>query len=194
MAPSYKVVDKSNFIKVGYFSMVFFRGEELRGKICILRWLYITLVEILVGAELIENLVITGSVHPHDNIKKKDSDHYGNELHLNLHIPSGFVTNVLRQQILNLLYYKYYQKYLILEPVGDVWTDDDSGVVDCTRTRFRARKVIFYQFIALRRVYDFSWLVINLLIDTVVYLITTDIQLVLVSAAIVEAIRRAIKI
>ena len=191
---TYKVTDKTEGKTDGYIKVVFFRNDEIKSKISAFRWFILTIVEMVVGTEILESFTTTGSVKPCKTIVKADSDNYGDELHLTLHIPAGLITNILRNQIIELLYYKFHYQYMILESVGEPVIDKTKGTIDCSRTRFRARKELFYQFIALRRVYDFTWLIVNLSIDTVVFFATTDIKFALVSAIVVEAIRRFLKV
>lgn len=190
----YRVIDEASAYKKSYLGVVFLRNERVKSDISLIKWVWLTLVEIIVGSEILESIVTTGSVYPHDNIEKDDSIKYGAELHLNLHIPSGIITNFLRNHIIELLYYKFYYQYLIFRPVGVPDFDDDNKTINCTRTRFRADKGMFYQLIALRRVYDLSWLLINLSIDLIVFCFFQNIESALISAILVEGIRRLLKI
>lgn len=190
MSKNYKVTDSTNGRTSGYLKEVCFRSSDLKLEVSPFKWFVLTIV----GTELLESLVTTGSVPPYKTIKKEDSEEYGNELHLTLHIPAGLITNILRNQIIELLYYKYYLQYLILTPVGEPTEDHTAKIIDCSWTRFRARKNIFYQFIALRRVYDLFWLVFNIAVDLIVFFATTDIKFALLSALTVEAIRRLLRV
>lgn len=194
MSKNYKVIDSDKGRPNSYLKLVAFRNEELKKQVSSLKWFILTVVEMIVGTELLESFVTTGSVPTYKKILKEDSDEYGNELHLSLHIPAGLVTNILRSQIIDLLYYKYYLQYLILYPVGKPCEDNKSKTIDCSRTRFRARKNVFYQFIALRRVYDLFWLIFNITVDSLVFVATTDIKFVLLSALTIEAIRRLLRV
>jgi len=194
MKKNYKVIDTQNGRIGSYLKLVCYRNTNLKAQVTPIKWFVMTIVELIVGTELLESFVTTGSVPPYKTIVKDDSDNYGNELHLSLHIPAGLITNILRNQIIELLYYKYSLQYLVLEPVGEPHVNNEQSTIDCSRTRFRARKEIFYQFIALRRVYDFFWLVCNLTIDLMVFFITTDIKFVLLSALAVEAFRRFLRV
>ena len=158
------------------------------------KWIWLTLIELIVGPELIESIVTTASVPPDGKNQKEDSSKFGAELHLTLHIPSGLVTNFLRPKIIELLYYKFYWQYLLITPVGEPYINDKARTIDCTRTRFRARKEVFYQLIALRRVYDLSWLVFNLSVDLLVYYLSSSLEWALVSALIIEGARRLLKV
>lgn len=172
----YRVLDKTQAYEKSYISVVFRRNERLKDDISLRKWIWLTLIELIVGFELIESIVTTASVPPYGKNQKEDSSKYGAELHLTLHIPSGLITNFLRSQIVELLYYKFYLKYLLLSPMSEPYIDDEARTIDCTRTRFRARKEIFYQLIALRRVYDLSWLVFNLSIDFLVFQLGTPLR------------------
>ncbi|MGI2121253.1 hypothetical protein ACRN9J_03500 [Shewanella baltica] len=194
MSKNYRVIDSQNGIVGSYLKMVCYRNSDLMGQVTALKWFAMTIVEMVVGTELLESFVITGSVIPYYTIVKDDSANYGSELHLSLHIPEGVITNILRNQIIELLYYKYSLQYLILSPVGKPYVNNEKNTIDCSRTRFRARKDIFYQFIALRRVYDLFWLVFNVTVDLIVFFVTTDIKFALLSALFVEAIRRLLRV
>ena len=194
MTKNYKVIDSTSRHTEGYLKTVLFRSAELKKMISMWKWSVLTLVEMIVGTELLESFVTTGSVLPYRRQAEENSKEYGNELHLTLHIPAGLITNLLRQKIIELLYYKYSLHYLILDSVGEPSINNESKIIDCSRTRFRARKNLFYQFIALRRVYDLFWLVFNIIIDSLVFLATTDIKFALLSALTVEAIRRLLRV
>jgi len=194
MSKNHKVIDMANGRTKGYLKEVCFRSTDLKQRISSIKWFTLTIIEVIVGAELLESIVTTGSVKPNETLAKTDSEQYGNELHLTLHIPAGLITNLLRNQIIELLYYKYYLHYLVLTPVGEPCVDDNSNIIDCSRTRFRARKNVFYQFIALRRVYDLFWLVFNISVDLLIFLTTTDINLALLSALSIEAARRLLRV
>lgn len=144
----------------------------------------------LVGVELLESIVTTGSVEPYRTIKKDDSSEFGAELHLNLHIPTGIVTNMCRRFILEVLYYKYYWQYLIFDRVGDPHINGKEKIIDCTRTRFRAKKSLFYQMIALRRVYNLAWIIFNISIDILVYYLSSSIDAAILSGIAIETLRR----
>ncbi|MBT1443308.1 hypothetical protein KJI95_02030 [Shewanella sp. JM162201] len=194
MTKDYRVIDSAKGRTESYLRLVCFRSPELKKEISLWKWFVLTIVEMVVGTELLESFLTTGSVSPYKTLIKEDSTEYGNELHLTLHIPAGLITNLLRNKIIELLYYKHFLHYLILVPVGEPCVNDESKTIDCSRTRFRARKNIFYQFISLRRVYDLFWLVFNITIDLLVFLATTDIQFALLSALTIEAIRRLLRL
>jgi hypothetical protein len=189
---SYQIKDYSRFHTNNLFKLVFCRNATTKKLISFNRWLYITLFEILFGSELIEN-IINSSICP-SNTAGSDTAAYGRKQKLNLHVPSGLFTNMFRKQLVEVLYYKYYLQYAILEPSHKPEVNEALNQIDCTDTYFSAFKEMFNQLIALRRVYDFSFLIFNLSIDMVVYLITDRIDLAIVTALILESVRRTIKI
>jgi len=189
---SYQIKDHSRFHTGNLFKLVFCRNSKTKGTISFSRWLYITLFEILFGSELIEN-IINSSICP-SNITSSNIDTYGREQKLNLYIPSGFFTNMFRNQLIEVLYYKHYLQYNILDPSHKPEVNEALNQIDCTDTYFSAFKEMFNQLIALRRVYDFSFLVFNLSVDVVVYVGTNRLDLAIVTALVIESIRRTIKI
>ena len=189
---SYQIKDQSRFHTNNLFKLVFCRNSKTKEVISFSRWLYITLFEILFGSELIEN-IINSSICP-SNTSGSDTSLYGRKQKLNLYIPSGFFTNMFRKQLIEVLYYKHYLQYAILEPSHKPEVNKELNQIDCTDTYFSAFKEMFNQLIALRRVYDFSFLIFNLSIDIVVYLVTDRIDLAIVSALLIESFRRTIKI
>ena len=190
----YRVLDKTGAYEKSYIGVVFRRHDRLKDDISLSKWIWLTLIELIVGPELIESIVTTASVPPYGKNPKEDISKYGAEFHLTLHIPSGLITNFLRPQIIELLYYKFHWQYLLLMPLGEPYIDVKARTIDCTRTRFRARKEIFYQLIALRRVYDLSWLVFNLSVDLLVYYLSSSLEWALVSALTIEGARRLLKV
>ncbi|WP_318408165.1 hypothetical protein [Photobacterium leiognathi] len=178
-----KVIDNSEYSKDGFYHLIWSRGDELKSEINRYYWFYLTLIEMLVGYELIENIIITSNCNNND---------IGKGLHLNMLIPNGFVNNFFRKRILDLLYFKYYLRYKSLCISSIV--DNNSENINCTRKKFFSRKGVSYQFIAFRRCYDIFWLIMNLFFDAIVYFYTNDISMVLVAALLFEGLRRIVKI
>ncbi len=108
---------------------MFFRTDELKEHVTLYKWFILTIVEMVVGPEIIESIVTTGSVPPFKTIVKDDSYKFGAERHLTLHIPSGIVTNILRPIIIELLYYKFHKLYLILEPTSEPYVNENTKTV-----------------------------------------------------------------
>ncbi|MCD9485460.1 hypothetical protein GLP25_20070 [Photobacterium phosphoreum] len=177
------VIDNSEYSKNGFYQLIWFRGDDLKSEINRYYWFYLTLIEMLVGYELVENVILTSNGNNNDT---------GKGLHLNRIIPSGIINNFLRKRILDVLYFKYYCRYKMF-CISSV-VDNDLDEINCTRKVFFAKKGNFYQLIAFRRCYDLFWLVLNIFVDTIVYFYTNDISMVLISAISIEGIRRLLKI
>ena len=189
-----QIIDDSPVAKTNYMETVFFRGN-LKNEITRLQWLKLTFFEILVGIELIESFVITSSYQQKTSRAIKVDGEHGAELHLNTHIPSGFINDRLRPILVEVLYYKFYKKYYLIEPESNAaLIPDNKGNYNLTRIRFCIKKKLFHQLIAFRRVYDLSWLIFNGLCDTFVFFYTNSIELALFSAIAIEGIRRLIKL
>jgi hypothetical protein len=193
MRKYFRVIDGQKPIKQNYFSLVFFRDDRVRGKVSRLRWMWLCLIELLFGEEILESLVTTASVSgcPED---KDPERKYGKPQQLNLHIPSGIFTNLLRKEIIQVLYYKYYLQYLFIRPIAEPYENKNTYVIDVTCDRFRLDKGLLYLVIAFRRVYIFSALLFNIVVDLVVYLISSSLEAAIVAAVLTESIRRIFKI
>ena len=189
-----KAVDRSNYYQQSYFPTVFFRGDRVKDLVSRRKWAWLTVVELIVGVDLIESILATSSVPPHKNIRKKDSNEYGLPQTLNNHIPAGMITNLLRPNVIEVLYFKYYGQYLILWPDSEIRHDEAKTEIDLTRYRFAAGKDRLNQLMALRKVYDGSWLIANLSIDALVWIASQNLESVLISALLVEGLRRALRI
>ncbi len=193
---TYKVIDRTPPFTGNYLGLVFKRPQKDKKSYPLVQWIKMSSVEIIVGEELLENFINSASVIKANPKKEpQNNSDYGYPHNLNDHIPSGFVTNILRPHILNLLYFKYHRIYGLIQPVkGSKYDADENKNIDLSYTRFQAKKSLFYQYIALRRVYDISWLVINISIDVFIYFVTSEIQWALLSALFVESVRRLLKI
>lgn len=188
-----KVVDTQSPIRQNYFSIVFLRGERVKDKLSLLRWWWLCAVEILFGKELLESFIITASNSggPEDPDEKRE---FGEPNQLNLHIPSGISTNLFRQQLLQVLYYKFYLQYLLILPLSTPFEDQQSKLIELTRVRFRLRKSLLYLVIPFRRVYICSAVVVHLVADSLTYLVTTNLWVAIAVGALLEIIRRILKL
>lgn len=192
--PKYiKVVDAKPPIRQNYFAIVFLRGEEVRSKVSLLRWWWLCAIEILFGEELLESFVITASNSggPEDPDEERK---YGEPNQLNLHIPSGIFTNLFRQQILQILYYKFYLRYKLILPLSKPVENQQDETIELTRVRFRLRKSLLYLIIPFRRVYVFSAIAVNLVADLVAYGLTTNLWVAVAVGALLEFTRRMFKL
>jgi len=193
MSKYFKVVDSQSPIKQNYFSIVFIRGEHVKNKLSLPRWLWLCAVEVLFGKELLESFVVTASNSgsPEDLDEKRE---YGEPNQLNLHIPSGVFTNLFREQILQVLYYKYYLQYLFILPLSEPIEDEQSNTINLTRVRFRLRKSLLYLIIPFRRVYIVSAIAVHLVVEALSYLVTNNLWFVAAVGALIELLRRLLKL
>jgi len=193
MSKYFKIVDSQSPIKHNYFSIVFIRGEHVKSKLSLPRWLWLCAVEVLFGKELLESFVVTASNSgsPEDLDEKRE---YGEPNQLNLHIPSGVFTNLFREQILQVLYYKYYLQYLFILPLSEPIEDEQSNTINLTRVRFRLRKSLLYLIIPFRRVYIVSAIAVHLVVEALSYLVTTNLWFVAAVGALIELLRRLLKL
>ena len=188
-----KVVDAQPPIRQNYFAIVFLRGKRVRDKLSLLRWSWLCSIEILFGKELLESFVVTASNSgsPEDPDENRE---YGEPNQLNLHIPSGIFTNLFRQHILQVLYYKFHLQYLLILPLSTPMEDQEHGIIELTRVRFRLRKSLLYLIIPFRRVYVFSAIAVNLAADLLAYVLTTNLWFAAAVGASLEFIRRILKL
>ncbi len=187
-----KVIDKTETPRVNYLKIFAFRNDETRAIVGIFRWVFLSFLEVLFGDELLENLVTTASVKSLN--KRYVSDSHGNALHLSHHIPDGIFNNMARMWLIEVLYFKYYLQYTLIEPMEEPEIQKSGVVVDCTHVRFAVFKPKLWQIISFRRVYILCWLIINLAVDLSVYLVSNNITLAVLSAVVVEAVRRLFKV
>ena len=181
-----KIKDDTKSHTSSYFWLVLTRQSDEAKEIGIIDWIKLTLFELMFGEELLEQLTLTSS---YNNVGENQKT--GHMLHLNDIIPAGFLTNLFRQQILQLLYFKFFKIYLFLASESEVRESD--SVVDLTRSRFAMRHELLYQVIAFRRVYILCWLCFNISIDLIVYS-TSDLQTAILSALTIEGLRRLLKL
>lgn len=192
--PKYlKVIDAQVPVVQGYFALVFLRGESVKPRISLARWIWLCILEVFFGQELLESLVTTAanSGCPEEPDPNRE---YGEPMQLSLHIPSGIFTNLFRRQLLQLLYYKFYLQYLLILPVSKPYEDDSAKHIDVTRIRFRLRKSLLYLIIPFRRIYLFAAVVGNLSADFLAYLVTTNLSVVILVGIALESIRRLLKL
>ncbi len=193
MGKYYRIIDSSTLNIYSYFRVAFFRNTDLKQKVSLIRWIWLTFIEIIVGEELLESLVTTSSYGgcPED---PDEMSLYGLPQKLALHVPGGLINKLLMPHIVEVLYYKYHLQYYFLDRVSEPYIDDTKKTINVSRVRFRLKKHLLYQVISFRRVYITSWVVSNFVIDMLVYFFTQDIQWALLSALSIEALRRLVRI
>ena len=187
------VVDRTPLIAPNYFKAVFRRDEERTAHVPLHKWLWYGCLEVFFGEELLESLITTASLSGSPDAEDPMGE-FGWPLQLGLHVPAGFFSNLFRRHLVELLYYKFYCQYLLLQPVADIHVDDSGKNWDVTRVRFRLRKELLYQLIAFRRVYLAEALALNFLVDAVVFAASQSFPMALLAAATVEAVRRLMKL
>ena len=186
------VVDRTPLIAPNYFKSVFFRDART-AHVPWHKWVWYGCLEVLFGEELLESLITTASLSGSPDAEDPKGK-FGWPLQLALHVPAGFFSNLFRRQLIELLYYKFYSQYLLIQPIAEIHADESGKHWDVTRVRFRLRKELLYQLIAFRRVYLAEALALNLFMDAVVLLATNSVALALLTAAAIEALRRLMKI
>ena len=187
------VVDRTPLIAPNYFKAVFRRDEERTAHVPLHKWLWYGCLEVFFGEELLESLITTASLSGSPDAEDPKGE-FGWPLQLGLHVPAGIFSNLFRRQLVELLYYKFYCQYLLIEPVATVYSDSSGSHWDVTRVRFRLRKKLLYQLIAFRRVYLAEALALNFLVDAVVFAASQSFPMALLAAATVEAVRRLMKL
>lgn len=194
MAKHLRVIDPQNPIIQNYFPLVFQRGADVKPYISRRRWLWLCTLEVLFGQELLESLVNTASLSGCPEDPDKDGL-YGKPMHLNLHIPSGLLTNWFRTHLVELLFYKFYLQYKFIEPVGGhPYENHALGEINLHGTRFRFNKSLLYLVIPFRRVYIISAVAFTLAADLCAYLVTSNISTAIVIAVVLEFTRRLFKL
>ena len=181
------IIDKNPAISGSYAKTVFCRSDRVKSEVGLLDWCVLTIVELIVGEELLEQLVTTSAYNETEKTK------VGHFLHLSDMVPSGRITNALRRKIYQVLYYKYYKQYLFLTPEAAIDNFETTARLDLRRARFGMRHDLLYQVIAFRRVYILAWLFSNVTINVALYL-TADLQSALLGALSVEGIRRLFRL
>lgn len=189
----YRVVDSQRPIVQNYFSLLLIRGERVANLVPLLQWIRLTIVEVLFGQELLESFVTTASKSGCP--EEPDLDRrYGLPMQLNLHIPSGIFTNLMRGQLVEVMYYKYYLQYLFIQPVVKPNTDESARIIDVSDVRFRFNKDLLYLVIPFRRAYVLLALATTIVADVAVYALTSNITVAAFVAALLEICRRVLKL
>lgn len=181
-----KIIDDKPALSGSYLGLVLFRSDRVKSLTGLWDWILLTLVELVVGDELLEQLVITSAYN-------ESGKRVGHFLHLSDMVPSGIITNALRQKIYQVLYFKYHIHYLFLALESDDSPIFCEGDIDLRRDRFGMRHDVLYQVIAFRRVYILAWLAFNVVINVLLFFVS-DLQTALLGALSVEGIRRLLRL
>jgi len=163
-----------------YFRLVFCRSNRT-SEICLISWMWLTLIELMLGEELIEQLTITAAYNEPTAAKS------GHPLHLNDLVPYGLVTNLFRQRVLQIFYYKYHKQYDFLR--AEAKPDESDNEVDTRGSRFAVAHDSLHRLISFRRVYVVAAVVFNFITSFAVF-VFGDLILALLTSLAIEGLRR----
>jgi len=159
---------------------VFFKSSK---QISTFKWLKLLLLEAYLGEQLIEMLANTASFNKDQSGDLAfDIKPNGWKVNLEEYIPATIINSLLSKHIIDLLETKFVNHYQLIQPVK-INPDNLKKLYELNNQKL-------FLLTELKLSYNTIWVTINLLIDTVVYIITKDITWALVSGAIVEFIRR----
>ena len=138
---------------------------------------------------MLDNLVITSSYN-NTNILRVGAgvNDSGWNRQIAYHIPNGIINNWFKNQITEMMYYKFCKQYLILETEGN--STINGSIIDISETDFKVSKERLHQFMELKKLYNFIGATCNIAIDSVVYLVSKRIDIAIVSGAIFEYMRK----
>jgi len=187
------IIDNSSVVNQNYFKVAWVRNEELKKQISLPRWLWLCILEVMFGGELLENFVTTCPDNTSPEHKESNNEYCMANM-LNSHIPSGLFTNLFRKHLIELLFYKYYMQYLMIVPVSEDCLHVQNNKIDLTRSPFWFRKKLLYQVIAFRRVYIVSAIAMNLMVDVTVFICSSSLTITAITAVSLEGLRRLLKV
>jgi hypothetical protein len=158
------------------FSLLLFRKGC---QISLINWLKLILLECYLGEQLIEMLAITASFRKpstFDDIAFVTPVN-GWSVDLIEYIPSTFINKLLHKQIIQLLRIKFVNHYKVLvkEEESTLYTHNPKNLFLLTE---------------LKLAYNTIWVTLNLSLDIIVYVVTKDLTLAILSGALLEFIRR----
>ena len=78
--------------------------------------------------------------------------------------------------------------------MAEPFENKEAAIIDVTRVRFRLRKSLLYLVIPFRRVYLLTAVALNLSADLLAYVLTTNWLVVLAVGAVLEFVRRILKL
>lgn len=157
------------------FSLLLFRSETQVSFIC---WTKFILLECYLGEQLIEMLATTASFRKPQTQKDPAFHAPANGWNVNLpeYIPSTFINKCLQKQIIQLLEIKFTSHYkILLKKEGKIYTHNPNNLFLLTE---------------LKLAYNTIWITINITIDILVYILTKDLTLTILTGGIIEFLRR----
>jgi len=150
-------------------------------KINRLKWFKLVLLESYLGEPLIDIIL---SVSSHQTSSKvfagSETVSGGYQGELEFFIPATFINRLLKGHILELLEIKYCAHYEVLTKEE---IEDGEALYSATPLNLPILS-------ELKLSYNTIWIVLNITIDVIVYLITSDLSAALVSGALIEFFRR----
>jgi len=159
------------------FKSIFFRHDSTIG---LWRWFKMLSTELYVGEQLLDLIGVTAS---HSKEKTPQDPAFtapanGWRAELQQYIPATFLNRVLQDRITEVLEVKYGNSYNLIKQVGH-----QPGLWEQNPNRL-------YMISELRLAYNTCWTAFNILVDIIVYLITSDLAAALLAGGFIEALRR----
>ena len=104
--------------------------KKTKKQISRCKWIKLTILETIFGSELLENIINSSA----SSSERSDKCQYGKKMKLNSFIPCGLFTNLFRQSLVEVLYYKFYCQYYLFRPDKQehVKLNKESNTIDCT--------------------------------------------------------------
>lgn len=189
---SYALRDVEKVKAPSVMGLVFFRTGENK-NIGFIFWLKLLLFEIMFGEEMLNNLVMTAS-YSNSGVFELSSEieDSGWKKQINYHIPNGIINNLFKCQITEMMYYKFYKQYLILE-TDDIEKPVKCGeVLDISNVEFKVSKDRLHQFMELKKLYNFIGATLNIIFDGLVYMCSKRLDFALLSGVLIEYFRKIV--
>ncbi|TCD22949.1 hypothetical protein E0D86_09985 [Pseudomonas sp. IC_126] len=161
------------------FKSVFLRGGT---ETSAWKWLIMLPLELYVGEHLIEMLSNTASYNHETREPKIGSETNGWRKPIADFIPASMINNLLKNKIVELLKDKYLKHYSLIKQ-----SESYSGDAP---ERFELNHGKLHLLTELKLAYNTTWVLLNVAVDLLVYLITKDLTATLLAGALVEVLRR----
>lgn len=157
------------------FSLLFSKKDL---QVSFSTWFKLILLECYLGEQLLEMISSTSSFRkpqtPNDPLFVAPAN--GWKASLAEYIPATFINKLLYKQIIQLLEIKFTLHYQVLKKEKDgLFTHNPDNLFLLTE---------------LKLAYNTIWVTLNITIDIIVYLVTQDITLAILTGGLVEFIRR----
>lgn len=149
-------------------------------------WVKMLLLESYLGEQLVEMLANTSSFSrgaPNDLAFNIPTN--GWKAELEEFIPATYINKFLKRHIEQLLLYKFTNHYGLLRSAKLPAKDNPNG-----KSLYELNPENLYLLTELKLSYNTIWVSLNVLVDIVVYVVTKDITMAILSGGIIEFIRR----